>query len=234
MAVHLRRGCRRFAWCGGVLTLGSCLVLAGGVSAAPAPTVFTLTLTGTAHHEWSHTTAPVENGDCVRTEMSEGIRTTRFRTKEPVVVRLLGGRVLPADVRGLMGTATLAGANTIDERCGNVGNAQIADCAQTRRSFSGARVRASSPRRGFVGLGAARGVRLAASDCPLEPVEVRRRPFGPPLSPLRIPKNALTEAKVASITMKATRTATTTYSPPEAGTLEERVEWKLNFARVRP
>jgi len=207
-------------------------VLAAGVSAAPAPTAFSLTLTGTAHHEWSHTTAPAENGNCVRTEMSEGIRTTQFRTKKPILVRLVGGRVLPADVRGLTGTVTLAGANTIDERCGDVGTAQIADCAQTRRSFSGARVRVWSPHPGFVAVGPVRNVRLGASDCPREPAEVVRRPLGPTLTPLRLPKETVKQQRVARITLRASRTGRTTYGSPEEGNLRERAEWKLTFVRV--
>jgi hypothetical protein len=53
------------------------------------------------------------------------------------------------------------------------------------------------------------------------------------MSPLRIPRDALNEEKVASITMRATRSATTSYASPEDGRLQERVEWKLAFVRVK-
>lgn len=224
---HLRRNT-------GLLGLiGAACVLAGHAAAAPAPALFRLTVTGTANHEWSYTAAPQENGNCTKTEMTEGIRTTRFRTKEPVVVRLVAGRVLAADLR-VVGTVTLGGANTTDERCGDVGTGRIADCAQTARSFSGGRVRVSSPRPGTLDLGPARSVRLRESDCPSEPIEVIRRPLGPVMSPLRMPKEALTAEKVASITMRATRSATTSYAAPEDGRLQERVEWKLTFIRIKP
>ncbi|CAN5199001.1 hypothetical protein BH18ACT12_BH18ACT12_24430 [soil metagenome] len=157
----------------------------------------------------------------------------RFRTARPILVRLSGGRVLPTDLRGITGTVTLVGANTTDERCEGIGTSKIADCARTTRSFAGARVRISSPRRGFVALGLARRIRLARSDCPLEPGEVRRRPLGPAMSPLRLPKVALTAEKVGRITISATRSATTNYGAPEDGMLQERVEWRLTFVRVQ-
>ena len=70
----------------------------------------------------------------------------------PVTVRLAGGRLLPVDVRGILGNVTLAGANTTDEMCGGAGTSKIADCAQTMRAFSRATVHAASPRPGVVTL----------------------------------------------------------------------------------
>lgn len=52
------------------------------------------------------------------------------------------------------------------------------------------------------------------------------------MSPLRLPKIALTE-KVGRITIRATRSATTNFAAPEDGMLQERVEWKLTFVRVK-
>src|SRR5207302_284076 len=86
------------------------IVEAAQASAAPAPTLFRLTIVGTAHEEWSFAAAPVPDGACRRTETSEGIRDVKFRTKKPVIVRLSGGRVLPVVVAGLTGTVTLGGA----------------------------------------------------------------------------------------------------------------------------
>lgn len=213
--------------------VGTACVVATTAPATPEPTSFRLTVTGIVRQQWSFTSAPIVNGSCSRTERTEGIRTARFRTMRPILVRLSGGRVLSTDLKGIAGTVTLAGANTTDERCDGVGTSKIADCVQTRRSFSGVRVRVSSPRRGFVALGPARRVRLPRSDCPLEPAEVRRRPLGPAMSPRRMPKVALTEEKVARITMRASRSSTTNYASPEDGTLQERVDWKLTFVRVK-
>jgi hypothetical protein len=227
----LRRLAKNWGLLGGI---GAACALTAHASAAPAPALFKLSITGTANQVWSHTAAPKENGKCSRTELSEGIRSVRFRTKAPALVRLVGGRILPADVRNLTGTVTLAGANTIDERCGDVGTSRIADCVQTKRSFAGARLRVSSPRRGFLELGTVLNVRLRRSDCPIEPVEVTRRALGPQLSALRLPAEVLGQRPVARITMRASRTRTTSYAAPEDGRLQERAEWSLTLVRAKP
>jgi hypothetical protein len=188
---------------------------------------------GTAHQEWAYTGAPVETTGCSRTEMTEGIRTATFRTRRPIVVRVLGGRVLPVDLRGIAGTVTLAGANTTEEKCGDTGTAKIADCVQTRRSFAGARVRLSSPRPGVLALTPIRDVRLGTADCPTEPVDVRRRPLGPVPSRLKWPKAALVSPKVARITLSGSRSQRKTYASPASGRLEERTEWTLTFVRIK-
>ena len=211
---------------------GTCSA-AAYASAAPAPTLFRLTIVGTAHQEWSVTTAPEVSGDCRRTVTSEGIRTATFRTRAPVIVRVAGGRVLPVDVRGILGKVTLAGANTTAELCGEVGTSKIADCAQTRRAFTGATVHAASPRPGVVAFKGIANVRLATADCPREPADVTRRPLGPPLNLVRLPKETLMEQKLASINLRAKRNRRKVYGSPEQGRLVESVEWTLKFVRVR-
>ena len=205
---------------------------AAHASAAPAPALFRLTIAGTAHEEWSVTAAPVVNGDCRRTGTSDGIRTATFRTRSPVIVRVMGGRLLPVDVRGILGKVTLAGANTTDEICGDAGTSKIADCAQTKRAFTGATVHAASPKPGVVAFTPVAKVRLAIADCPSEPADVRGRPLGPSLKLVRLPKETLMEQRVASINLRATRTGTKVYGSPEQGRLVERVEWRLKFVRV--
>jgi hypothetical protein len=206
--------------------------VAAHASAAPAPTLFRLTIVGTAHQEWSFAAAPVENGDCRRTETSDGIRTASFRTRAPVVVRLAGGRVLPVDVSGIIGTVILTGANTTEETCGDVSNGQTADCAQTKRAFTGASVHAVSPGAGVVALNQIGNVRLATVACPREPADVRRRPLGPPLNLVRLPKEALMERRLARINLHASRTQHKLYGSPDAGTLEESADWTLTFVRA--
>lgn len=215
-----------------LVLLGPLCLAAAHASAAPTPTVFKLTIVGTAHQEWTYSAAPVAEGECTRTETSEGIRSASFRTKVPVRVRIFGGKVLPVTVGGIRGTVTLSGANTTDERCGESGSAKVADCAQTRRSFAGAKVKASSPSAGVLSLSQVANVRLERADCPLEPVDVRRRPLGPAAKLLRLPKEALMERKLARITLRATRSRRTTYGAPEGGRLEESVELSLTFVRV--
>jgi hypothetical protein len=158
---------------------------------------------------------------------------TRFGTARPVLVRLVGGRVLTAELRGLTGTVTLGGANTTDERCGEEGTKQIADCAQTRRSFAGAKVRVFSPRSGAVEIGAVRGARLRESDCPLEPAEVRSSPLGPRLAVLALPEQALTPERVSRITLRASRSRRIFFASPAKGSLREQTEWKLTFVRAK-
>ena len=201
-------------------------------SAAPAPTLFRLTIVGTAHEEWSVTAAPVISGDCRRTETSEGIRTATFRTKVPVTVRVAGGRLLPVVVRGIQGKVTLAGANTTKETCGEAGTSKIADCAQTTRAFTGATVHAASPRPGVVRFKGIAKVRLATADCPLEPADVVLRPLGPPLNLVRLPKETLTGQKLASINLSATRSRRKVYGSPQQGLLVESVKWTLKLVRV--
>jgi hypothetical protein len=207
--------------------------VAAHASASSGPTRFRLTIVGTVDQEWTFTAAPVVSGDCRRTETSEGIRSVSFRTTVPVTVRLTAGRVLPVDVRRIAGTVTLAGANTTEEICGGVGTSKIADCAQTRRSFTGARVHAASPRRGFISLNRIANVRLATADCPREPPDVMRRPLGPALNSLRLPKAALMERRLAGINLHASRTQRTNYGLPEKGRLVESAGWTLTFVRVK-
>jgi hypothetical protein len=213
--------------------LGVACVVAAPASAAPAPTLFRLTIVGTDHQEWTFTAAPVASGDCRQTETSEGIRSVSFRTTVPVAVRLAGGRVLPVEVRRIAGTVTLAGANTTEEICAGVGTSKIADCAQTRRAFRAASVHVVSPRRGFITLNRIANVRLATADCPREPPDVVRRPLGPALSLLRLPKAALMEGRLARINLHASRTQRKIYGSPEKGSLTESAGWTLTFVRAK-
>jgi len=48
-----------------------------------------------------------------------------------------------------------------------------------------------------------------------------------------LPKGALTIQRIRHVNMRATRTQTTNYLSPEAGTLQARVEWRLTFVRVK-
>ena len=226
---RLRRLRRRL---GLLCLLGITCSVAAHASAAPAPTLFRLTIVGTAHQQWTVTAAPTLTGDCRRTETSEGIRTATFRTRAPIVVRVAGGRVVPVDVRGIRGKVTLGGANTTEEVCGEVGTSKIADCAQTRRTFTGATVHVTSSRPGVMVVRGVANVRLATADCPREPADVRSRPLGAPLNLVNLPKEALMEAKLARINLRTTRNRHKVYGSPEQGSLAETIEWTLKFVRV--
>lgn len=140
--------------------------------------------------------------------------------------------MLPVVLRGIVGKVTLAGANTTEETCGDAGTSKIADCAQTTRAFSRATVHAASPRSGVVTFKGVANVRLATADCPLEPVDVMRRPLGPPLNLVQLPRETLKERKLASINLRATRNRRKVYGSPQQGQLVESVEWKLKLVRV--
>jgi hypothetical protein len=62
---------------------------------------------------------------------------------------------------------------------------------------------------------------------------VVRRPLGPPLSLVRLPKETLKERKLARINLRATRNRRKVYGSPQKGQLVESVEWTLEFVRVR-
>ena len=157
----------------------------------------------------------------------------KFRTVRPVTVRISGGKVLPVTVRGVAGTVTLGGAITTDETCGGTGTSKTADCAQTKRSFTRATVRAFGPRPGVLTLVSVGNVHLGAPDCPTEPIEVQRRPLGPLSKQIRLPEAALTERRLSRITLRVSRTQRKSYGPPQNGRLTEHSEWTLTFARAR-
>jgi hypothetical protein len=207
-------------------------VVATQAAANPAPTLFRLTIVGTADQHWSYTAPPVADGDCSRTVTSDGARTATFRTTTPVRVKLSGGRVLPVSIGGIAGTVTLDGTTTTDETCGPNITGTGHDCVQTKRSFSGASVRLASSVPGFVSVAAVTTVRLTPSSCPIEPLGVRRRPLGPARKLLRLPKEALQEKKLARITLRSSRIQRTAYDSPERGRLNESARWTLTFVRV--
>jgi hypothetical protein len=140
--------------------------------------------------------------------------------------------VLPVNVKGIMGTVTLGGADTTDEICGGVRNSKIGDCVQTKRTFTNATAHAASPRSGVLTLNRIANVRLAVADCPHEPPDVIRQPLGPPLDLVRLPKAALLQRRFGRITLRASRTQRKVYGSPEEGRLEATVEWTLTFIRV--
>lgn len=216
-----------------LVVVGAVCAWAAHASAAPAPTSFKLTITGTAHQVWTYTAAPVTDGACTRTVTSEGIRSASFRTNSPILVRISGGRVLPAAVRNIRGTVTLGGANTIETHCGSGGNTQTSDCAQTRRTFAGATTGTRSPKRGYLSVNPIANVELARADCPVEPAGVQRRPLGPAPKLLRMPKEVLRERKLVLITLRTSPSQQVTFGFPEKGRLEETSEWRFTFVRVR-
>lgn len=210
--------------------LASCAV-AAATSAAPRPALFKLSITGTAHAEWDHTSAPAQAGECTRTIRSEGIRNVRFRTARPAVIRAVNGRLSTATFRRLTGTVTLVGANTTKDVCGPEGREVIADCAPTTRRFRAATIRVVGGRASLTPR-AVRNTRLSAGTCPREPAEVVRAPIGPVPNTLHVSTANLTNERIVRITLTASKTRSVRYGPLESGTLTHRSAWKLTLERV--
>jgi hypothetical protein len=213
--------------------MGTASVAAAGASAAPTD-VFVLTLVGTASSQWDHTGAPTpENNDCTKTEKTEGLRSVRLRSR-PTRVRIVDGRIIGVDLRGIRGTVTLGGAETTEIMCpGGEGSAQIRDCITTRRSFTGGAVRLSSPTRGRLAFGPVRSVRLATANCPDEIAAVRRAPLGPSPSPIRLPLDKLSNPRTQTVTTRLSFRRTIPFAAPEVGRLERRATWTLRFDRIK-
>lgn len=213
---------------------GVICIAAGSASAKPAPTAFRLTISGSVHQKWDHTGAPVMRAECEHTVRAEGIRDVRFRTARPVLVRFDGARVLPVRVRGLRGTGTVAGANTVTDICGSGRTQAIQDCVRTKQSFKGGSIGALGKRAGSITLRTLRDVRLRATSCPQEPAEVLAAPLGPVPGPLRVPVAALRNRRIAHVTLTASASRGKNYGSPEDGTLEQRSVWTLTLTRLRP
>ena len=211
----------------------ACLA-AAHASASPAPMLFKLSIVATAHAEWDHTRAPVPAGACNRTVRAEGIRHVRFRTTRPAIARVAGGRVLATTLRGLTGTITLAGANTVTDVCGAERQEAIQDCATTTRSFARGTIALVGGRPGSLTVRPVRNVRLRVGNCPLEPVQVVRAPVGPIQSPLKLSAATLANKRFIHITLTATASRRTRYGPVEQGTLTQRSSWKITLERIQP
>jgi len=56
--------------------------------------------------------------------------------------------------------------------------------------------------------------------------------LGPAPNLVRLPREALTEQRLARITVRASRSQHKVYGSPEKGTLDESGEWTLTFVRV--
>ncbi len=219
----------------GLLALtGSVCFASAGASAAPAPDLFRLTIVGTAHQEWDHTSAPVESEGCLRSVRSEGERSVRFRTTRPTLVRVVSGRVLRAELRHFAGTVAFTGPNTVNKVCGTTETHTAQPCAKTSRSFNSGTATVASPRRGTIALGPIGNVRLGRIECPDQPSDVMVAPLGPVPSPLRISVATLTKKRFSRITLSASASRRKNYGAPEKGTSVQRSKWTFTFVRVEP
>jgi hypothetical protein len=213
--------------------MGLVCCAATSASAAPAPLVFRLTISGTATADFDHTGAPVASGGCTISLRSEGSRSAEFRSARATLIRFVAGRVQKVDVRGLPGTVELTGQNEVKEVCGGTETPTALPCADSTRTFMDARTTLSSTKSGSITLRPLR-VRLRRSECPNEPDDVAAAPLGPVPGPLRISTANLANRKIARITLTASASRRKTYGSPEAGTLRQRATWRLTFTRVRP
>ena len=215
-----------------VLTGVLCCTVASA-AASPAPTLFRLTISGTATADFDYTTPPETSGDCQTSKRSEGRRTVRFRTRRPTVVRVVAGRVQPAAVRGIAGTVKLSGANTVNEVCPTGETPTSQPCASTTRTFGDAHTTLSSVKPGSLTLRPLR-VRLRRLQCPREPEEVGAAPLGPVPGPLHLSVAALAQERIARLTLTASAATHKNYAAPAKGMIVQRSHWTLTFERIRP
>lgn len=208
----------------------ACCAAAG---AAGTPARFELTIVATTQAEWDHTTAPVQANGCTSSERSEGSLTIHFRTRRPVRVSFVGGRIVPADIGPLDGTATLTGPNTFNQVCGTTESHTPQDCSESTRTFRGVKTHVSSTKPGAVSLGPLR-VRLRTIECPREPVQVRDDQLGPVPGPLKLSTRTLSGSRFRRITLTASASRHVKFGPLEQGTLQQRTSWRLTLVRVGP
>jgi hypothetical protein len=196
------------------------------------PARFELSIVATTYAEWDHTTAPVEANGCTTAQRAEGVLTVHFHTRRPVLVRFVDGRIVPAAVGPLEGTATLTGTNTFNQICGTSESHSPQSCAETTLTFRGVKTHVSSTKSGSVTLGPLR-VHLRAIECPREPVQVTRDPLGPVPGPLRVSTRTLSHSRFTRITLTASASRRVKYGPLEQGTLRQRTFWRLTLVRVQ-
>jgi hypothetical protein len=206
---------------------------ASSASAAPAPQVFFLTISGTASADFDHTSAPVKSGDCELSTRSEGIRTARFRSSRPTRVRFVAGDLQTVTAGAIAGTVKLSGPNTSNEVCPGSEKHTLQPCPKTTRTFKNARTNLIGTGPGTITLRPLR-VRLRRIHCPQEPEDLLALPLGPAHSPLRIPRATLANRRITRITLTASASRRKDFKAPEHGTIEQRSSWTLTFTRVRP
>jgi hypothetical protein len=203
---------------------GLCVAVAGGVDAAPAPQVFTLTIHATSVANFDHT-------DCNASVRTVGVRTASFRSGRSTVVRFIGGRLRAVVARGLTGTVKLSGTNTQNVVCGGEPSSVPEPCPKTTRAFADAHVTLSSSAPGSITVQAPR-ITLRRSRCPEEPSEVVALPLGIAPGPLHISTATLANSRVARIRLTASARRTKNYASPEAGFVRQRTTWALTLVRT--
>ena len=214
--------------------MGLLCVSAARASAAPPSGLFRVTIAGTAQATWDHTAAPSDTGDnCKSSLRSEGMRTVRFRSTRPTLVRFVGGRILQVAVRGLAGTVTLSGPNTLNRICSGVETHVSQPCANTTRTFTNGHASLGGSDPGTISIDSAQ-VSLRRADCPLEPVDVVRAPLGPVPGAVKVSLASLSRPRVARVTLRAMASRHKMYAAPEAGKLTHQSVWTLTFTRVQP
>ena len=201
-------------------------------SAAPAPVVFKLTVSGTSTAEWDHTGAPAVDGSCQVAVRSEAVRVVRLRSAKPTLVRFVDGKIRTVSLRNITGTVTLSGRNTVTENCGttDVRTTEQA-CPKGTRRFKSGRTTLTSNGAGRVTVRTPRAS-LRRAECPREPADVAAMPLGPAPGVLQVATRTLANRRVGKITLTASRTRRKDYGDPEIGTLEQRSSWTITFVRT--
>jgi hypothetical protein len=231
---------------GVLLTMGCVLLLGWGAAGAATPqrAVFRVALTGTLTKDWTVTRTVEGTDGCEEVTTSTGrwklALSTRSRSTIAIAAPSRRSRPLrlsPAVVRAIAGQASQTGSVRVEmrgPRC--VRSIERRSCALQRRSFRGATVRLTSPRRGTARFAPMRGtsaVRTFRADCPEEPADIRSIRTDLALADAPLAAADVFDRNVPRFFISGNSTQETTLEGDWDGKVTERVRWTLTFIRVR-
>jgi hypothetical protein len=229
----------------GVLALFVCvLAVAGGsaYAARPKQAVFEVTLTAKLTKQWTFTRIDSEE-ECTRTTRGSGRWQSKLSTRSAGRVRAIavaGGRVRFSGsvLTALAGSATRSGSMstvaTGPPPCER--DSRSARCDQERRSFRRGSTSLGSPRRGILRLGrlrGAEGIRTFRSSCLEEPGDIRTIRTDLPLASGPLDASDVFDRRVRRWFVTGDTDQVTTIEGDLDGRVTERVQWRVNFTRVR-
>jgi hypothetical protein len=229
----------------GVLALFVCvLAVAGGAAyaAKPKQAVFEVTLTATLTKQWTFTRIDSEE-ECTRTTRGSGRWQAKVSTRRAARIRAVaaaGGRVRFSSsvLTALAGSATRSGsmstAATGPPPCERF--SRSARCDRERRSFRSGSISLGSPRRGVLRLGrlrGAEGIRTFRSACLEEPGDIRTIRTDLPLASGPLDRSDVFDPRVRRWFVTGDTDQVTTIEGNIDGRVTERVQWRVNFTRLR-
>ena len=208
------------------------LATSANPSARKAPPVYRVVFSATLEKRWTYS-SQVTNDSCTETTHRSRrwqIRVTSDTATRVALLRHVNGRVeiRPARLAGLTATILGLGDSTLN-RCGR--EFEHAACPRLEGSLNGLVVSVSNPRSGELRFGRL-PYRPPLAWCGSEPDDVAA--VVPALERATGGfRQALVTRRAACITARGAYSGRTTlpWSAPDAGFVDERVEWQATFAR---